>query len=51
MAAAHRLRTRLRATGLYVRQLGGVIFGHFGDRIDRKGTPVTTRAEGPRLRT
>ena len=30
------------AVGFFARPLGGVIFGHFGDRIGRKGMLVTT---------
>jgi len=30
------------AVGFFVRPLGGVIFGHFGDRIGRKAMLVTT---------
>jgi len=30
------------AVGFFARPLGGIIFGHFGDRVGRKSTLVTT---------
>ena len=36
------------AIGFFARPLGGIVFGHFGDRIGRKAMLVTTADDGRR---